>query len=156
MPPYELPTNLPDRSISRNPFIDKTRIWTKELGALCVCCAKCGHNNKQCTDGYLPAWETAYLKEIVFGDQPQVSFIQLGHGKQDHNTTLFDCHHTHLTIPRAQILFQLDGMKSPALRPNSPQCQWTHFTVKVQDQIKGHISKMILGQNRSTILSRRE
>lgn len=44
--PYELPTNLPDRSTSRNPFINKTRNWSKELGVLCVCCGKCGHNSK--------------------------------------------------------------------------------------------------------------
>lgn len=80
---------MPDRSTSRNPCT-----WTKESGSLCVCCGKCGHNSKQCTDGYLPAWERAYLKEIVFGDPPQVSFVQLGSGEQDHNSTSFGCHHT--------------------------------------------------------------
>lgn len=92
--PYELPTNFPDRSTSRNPFINKTRTWTKELGALCVCCGKCGHTSKQCTDGYLPAWERAYLEEIVFGDPPQASFVQLGGGEQDQSATPFGCHHT--------------------------------------------------------------
>lgn len=74
---YELPSNLPDRTTLRHPFINGTGTWPKKLGPLCVSCGKCGHTNKQCTDGYLPAWKRAYLKELVFGDPPQVSFVQL-------------------------------------------------------------------------------
>lgn len=55
-------------------------------------CGKCGHTSKQCTDGYLPAWERANLKEIVFGDPPQVSFVHLGSGDQDQDTAPFGYH----------------------------------------------------------------
>ena len=88
----ELPPNLPDRTTSRNPFIKGTRTWTKRLGALCVSCGKCGHTNKQCTNGCLPTWERAYLKEVVFGDSPQASFVQLGSGDADYDTSPFGCH----------------------------------------------------------------
>ena len=91
---YGLPPNLSGRTASRNPFINDTRTWIKQLGALCVSCGKCGHTSKQCTDSYLPAWERAYLKAIVFGDPPQVSFVHLGGGEQDQDTSPFGCYNT--------------------------------------------------------------
>lgn len=89
---YELPPNLLDRTTSRNPFINGTQTWTKQVGALCVSCEKCGHTSKQCTYGFFPAWERAYLKDVVFGDPPQVSFVQLGSGDDDCDTSPFGCH----------------------------------------------------------------
>ena len=57
-------------------------------------CGKCGHTSKQCTDSYLPAWERAYLKEIVFGDPSQVGFVHLGGGEKDQDNSPFGCHNT--------------------------------------------------------------
>lgn len=81
---YKLPPDLPDRSTSGNPFINKTRTWTRQLGPLCVNCGKFGHNSKQCTDGCWTAWKRAYLKGILFSDPPHVSFVNFDGGDMDH------------------------------------------------------------------------
>lgn len=113
---YGLPPNLSGRTASRNPFINDTRTWTKQLGALCVSCGKCGHTSKQCTDSNLPAWERAYLNEIVFGDPPQVSFVHLGGGERDEDIRLLvatilllHINRSHLMILHAPTQFLLDG-----------------------------------------------
>lgn len=89
---HKLPPNLPDRTTSQNPFINGTRTWTKQLGAPCVSCKKCGHTSKQHTDNYLPAQERAYLKEIIFGDPLQVILVHLGSDEQDQDIVPLGCH----------------------------------------------------------------
>ena len=83
--PATLPSNLPDRKTSKNPWINGSRAFDYKTGRLCV---RCGHQNhiaKDCVDEPLPAWEQAYLKEIVFDNPPQVSFAAAGFGDYDGN-----------------------------------------------------------------------
>lgn len=92
-------------------------MWTKQLGALCVSCEKCGHTSKQCTDSNLPAWERAYLKEIVFGDPPQVNFVHLGGGEQDQDTSPFGWYNTPAPY---QSFTSYDSARSSAGREQQP------------------------------------
>lgn len=76
--------NLPDRKTSKNPWINGSRVFDwKADGRLCVRCGHLGHVGKECMDEQLPAWEQAYLKEIVFGNPPQVSFASASFGEYD-------------------------------------------------------------------------
>ena len=59
-----------------------------------------GCHNSRKDDGHecrpLPAWEQAYLREIVFGTPPQVSFATAGFGDYDGNVSPW-------TFPRDQV-----------------------------------------------------
>ena len=65
------PRTLPERTTSKNPFINGSKPWTIEKeGRLCIKCGNLGHLPKECNDEILPAWEQSYLREIVFGTGP--------------------------------------------------------------------------------------
>ena len=76
-----MPTDLPDRKTSNNPWINGSKVYNRKEGVLCVRCGHIGH-----TDASLPAWEQSYLKEIVFGDPPRSSFAAAGYGEFDGQT----------------------------------------------------------------------
>ena len=83
------PRQIQDRSKSENPFINGSKPYNiKDDGPLCV---RGGCYNSRKDDGHecrpLPAWEQAYLREIVFGTPPQVSFASAGFGDYDGNVT---------------------------------------------------------------------
>ena len=74
---------LPNRSESRNPWINGSKEWSFKDGRLCIKCGHLGHIASDCKEEHLPAWEQAYLREIVFGQPPQVSFAAAGYGSYD-------------------------------------------------------------------------
>lgn len=77
---------LPDRTTSKNPWINGTLSWSfAKDGQLCVKCGMKGHGAKGCDKTPLPSWERAYLRMIVFGDDPQVNFASVGFGQYDGN-----------------------------------------------------------------------
>ncbi|KAL8795801.1 MAG: hypothetical protein Q9182_007484 [Xanthomendoza sp. 2 TL-2023] len=80
--PYSKP--LPDRSESKNPFINGTLEWRIDRdGVLCVKCGELDHTGRQCPNSPLPSWEKAYLRALVFGDEPQASFVEASFGLYD-------------------------------------------------------------------------
>ena len=77
---------LPDRTTSKNPWINGAKVWTfSKDGHLCVRCGVTGHGARLCETAPLPSWERAYLRMIVFGDDPQVNFTSVGCGQFDGN-----------------------------------------------------------------------
>lgn len=78
-----VPSDLPDRKTSNNPWINGSKIYSRKEGVLCVKCGHLGHTAKECEETSLPAWEQSYLKEIVFGDAPRSSFAAAGYGEFD-------------------------------------------------------------------------
>lgn len=82
--PRAEPKELPDASKLKNPYINGTLISSIDKdGVLCVRCGEIGHTGKNCSHMPLPAWEQSHLKQIVFGDPPQVSFTAAGFGAYD-------------------------------------------------------------------------
>lgn len=85
--------NLPDRSTSKNQYINGKSVWGPGHGALCVKCGETGHVMKDHIgpNSYgpvLPAWEQSYLRNIVFGDMSAQSyFCTAGYGAYDGQTT---------------------------------------------------------------------
>ena len=78
------PKEIPDRSTSRNPYINGSTTWSfKKDGQLCVKCGTPGHGSPSCDNSPLPAWEQSYLKMIVFGENPQSNFAAVGLGAYD-------------------------------------------------------------------------
>ncbi len=77
------PRDMPDRSSSKNPFINGTLFWHSGDGLLCVKCGTKGHGARSCDSSPLPAWEQSYLRMVVFGDNPQVNFATVGFGEYD-------------------------------------------------------------------------
>ncbi|KAL2041876.1 hypothetical protein N7G274_005063 [Stereocaulon virgatum] len=78
------PRTIPEKSTSKNPFINGSKPWTIERdGRLCIRCGHLGHLPKEYNDEVLPAWEQSYLREIVFGTSPQVNFAAAGYGDFD-------------------------------------------------------------------------
>ena len=76
------PKDMPDRSTSKNPWINGTLFWSQTKdGLLCVKCGNKGHISQICKGSPLPEWKQSYLKMIVFGDNPQVSFASVGFGE---------------------------------------------------------------------------
>ena len=86
-PPFTLPKDLPDKSKSKNPWINGTRTYNYQKdGGLCVKCGHLGHIPRDCKEDVLPAWEQSYLKTIVFGDYtPQANFAAASYGSYDGN-----------------------------------------------------------------------
>ena len=77
---YQGQKDIPNRSESKNPWINGSRQWAMSRdGRLCVKCGNLGHIATECADEALPAWEQSYLREIVFGQVPQVSFAASGY-----------------------------------------------------------------------------
>ena len=75
---------MPEKSESKNPFINGSKVWVIDKdGRLCIRCGYVGHIGKECKDEPLPSWEQAYLKEILFGQPPQVSFAQASYVEND-------------------------------------------------------------------------
>lgn len=78
--------NLPDRSTSKNQYINGKSVWGPGHGALCVKCGETGHVMKDHIgpNSYgpvLPAWEQSYLRNTVFGDMSaQLYFCTAGYG----------------------------------------------------------------------------
>ncbi|KAL9001958.1 MAG: hypothetical protein Q9188_005090 [Gyalolechia gomerana] len=73
------PKGLPEASKSKNPYINGKLIWSIDKdGVLCV-----GHIGRSCTHLPLPVWEQSYLRNLVFGDPPQVNFAIAGYGAYD-------------------------------------------------------------------------
>ena len=100
------PRQIQDRSKSENPFINGSKPYSmKDDGPLCV---RGGCYNSRKDDGHecrpLPAWEQAYLREIVFGTSPQVSFATAGYGECDGNVSPW-------TYPQEQV--------KPSVEPSS-------------------------------------
>ena len=83
--PQQQQRELPDRSSSKNPFVNGSRSWSmKADGPLCVrggCLGKKSNDGHECTP--LPAWEQSYLREAVFGSSPQVNFAAASYGEHD-------------------------------------------------------------------------
>lgn len=78
------PKEMPDRSTSKNPWINGTLFWSYgKDGLLCVKCGTKGHSAKTCSHSPLPAWEQSYLRMLVFGDNPQANFASVGFGEFD-------------------------------------------------------------------------
>ena len=78
------PKEMPDRTTSKNPYINGTLTWfIRNDGQLCVKCGKKGHGSPSCDAPPLPAWEQSYLRMIVFGDNPQSNFATVGFGEYD-------------------------------------------------------------------------
>lgn len=78
------PHDLPDRSTSKNPWINGTLTWSFDKdGRLCVKCGTKGHNSIDCKNTSLPSWERSYLRMIVFGDNPQTNFASANYGAYD-------------------------------------------------------------------------
>ena len=76
---------IPDRRRSKNPFINGSRVYSREVdGLLCVRCGKLGFKSG---DGHdcppMPAWEQSYARELVFGSSPQSNFAAAGFGAND-------------------------------------------------------------------------
>ncbi len=83
-PQQPVPKDLPDRSTSKNPWINGTLYWAfAKDGLLCVKCGTKGHSATKCNGMSLPAWEQSYLRMIVFGDNPQANFASVGFGEFD-------------------------------------------------------------------------
>ena len=75
---------LPDRTSSKNAYINGFILYNyNKHGVLCVKCGEIGHTSRDCSGSVLPAWEQSYLKGLVFGDNPQVSFVSAGYGAFD-------------------------------------------------------------------------
>lgn len=82
---YIKPRVMLDGSKSLNPFINGSRSYSmREDGPMCVAG---GCYNARKDDGHqcnpVPAWEQSYLREVVFGVAPQVSFVSAGCGEFD-------------------------------------------------------------------------
>ncbi len=78
------PRELPDRKTSKNAYINGSMLYTyNKYDVLCVKCGEIGHTSKECPGPVLPAWEQSYLKGLVFGDSPQVSFVSASYGAYD-------------------------------------------------------------------------
>ena len=78
------PKEIPERSTSKNPYINGTSIWSfKQDGQLCIKCGTPGHGSPSCDNLPLPAWEQSYLKMIVFGENPRANFAAVGFGEFD-------------------------------------------------------------------------
>lgn len=78
------PRELPEAIKSKNPYINGTLVWSIDKdGVLCVRCGEVGHIGRSCTSLPLPAWEQSYLRNLVFGDPPQVNFAIAGYGAYD-------------------------------------------------------------------------
>lgn len=89
------PKDLPDKSLSKNQYINGRLVWGLGEGALCVKCGKdhAGPNN---FGPVLPAWEQSYLRSIVFpGDSPQVHFCSAGFGAYDGQTLPYGTSSSH-------------------------------------------------------------
>ena len=80
------PKDLPDRSTSKNPYINGSLTWNwGKDGSLCIKCGELGHMGKNCSSTPLPAWERSYLQMLIFGDNPQANFASVGYGEFDGN-----------------------------------------------------------------------
>ena len=78
------PKELPDRTTSKNPYINGTLVWSfAKDGTLCVRCGELGCMAKNCKNSPLPAWEQSYLRMSVFGDNPHANFASVGFGHFD-------------------------------------------------------------------------
>ena len=78
------PKEIPERSTSKNPYINGTSTWSfKRDGQLCIKCGTPRHGSPSCDGSPLPAWEQSYLKMIVFGENPQSNFAAVGFGEFD-------------------------------------------------------------------------
>ncbi|KHJ34305.1 hypothetical protein EV44_g4179 [Erysiphe necator] len=71
---------LPLKTISKNPYVNGSRLWNKSMVPLCVRCGEVGHASPKC-DSYstskLENWEQSYLKEMVFSIDAQMCMLQI-------------------------------------------------------------------------------
>ncbi|KAI0996300.1 hypothetical protein K3495_g11879, partial [Podosphaera aphanis] len=58
--------NTPPRHLSRNPFVNGTKEFKKEIGLLCLCCGEIGHLRLDCTSKPLEIWEQRYLRDVLY------------------------------------------------------------------------------------------
>lgn len=56
----------PPRHLSRNLLVNSTKVFSREMGSLCIRCGELGHRKPECQGIFLELWEQAKLKEILW------------------------------------------------------------------------------------------
>ena len=109
------PKEMPDRTVSKNPWINGTLSWSYgKDGLLCVRCGTKGHSARNCDGSPLPAWEQSYLRMIVFGDNPQVNFASVGFGEYDGATKPYGTE-----IPKSSAASTISSTSSGQVTPST-------------------------------------
>ncbi|KAI1000227.1 hypothetical protein K3495_g7971 [Podosphaera aphanis] len=61
--------STPPKNLSRNPYINGSIVYRREMGPLCLQCGESGHTKPSCSTRPLEWWEQNYLRELLWPSQ---------------------------------------------------------------------------------------